>query len=235
MQKFCFVLVFMSVIFMVPLIVGRVWEGIDLSLVLLHVHAECEWHQDDLWSSWLLCLSLCLSLPLDKLDKSEGLRPPMVMPMVIRLSPIITMGSMSASTTILCFRGWVWVGCFISTQAWWPISAIQGWRIIWAIRVITLPFYITSSCIHTTITAIMIVIMVIIFMPPIIWTARSRGGILVMIPWITRPGIPTISCLLIMARDITIPLCMEATGTHCVTPRNFSSVGNQSAKAYYIW
>ena len=31
------------------------------------------WHWDDLWSSWLLCLSLHLPLSLNKLDESGGL------------------------------------------------------------------------------------------------------------------------------------------------------------------
>ena len=51
----------------------RVWEGIDLSLVLLRIRVEREWCWDNLWSSWLLCLLLCLPLSLNELDKSEGL------------------------------------------------------------------------------------------------------------------------------------------------------------------
>ena len=50
----------------------------------------------------------------------------------------------------------------------------------------------------------MIVIMVIILMPPVIWMARSRGGIPVMILWIIWPGITAISCSLITARDIRV-------------------------------
>ena len=129
---------------------------------------------------------------------------PMVMLIVIGSSLITTMGSTPVSIPILCFRGWVWVRYFISTWAWWPISAICGWRIIQVVRIIILPPFVLSSHIHMTIATIMIVIMVVILIPPIIWMARWRGGIPVMILWIIWLWITAISYSLITARDIRV-------------------------------
>ena len=69
-------------------------------------------------------------------------------------------------------------------------------------QVITLLWQLMHSCTTTTIAIIMI--MVIIIVPPSIWMAQSGGGISVMISCITRPGVPTISCFVIIARHIRV-------------------------------
>ena len=110
------------------------------------------------WAWWIRRATMAMTMGMS----------PMVASMVIGLSLATTVGLMSSLIPILCSKGWIRVGCFISTRLWWPTSAIWGWRIIWVIRVITLMLPIMCSCICTTIATIMIMIMVIIFMPPII-------------------------------------------------------------------
>ena len=114
------------------------------------------------------------------------------------------MGSTPILIAILCFRGWVQVIYFISTWAWWPICVISGWRIIWVVRIIILLPFLLRSRNSMTMTTVMIIIMIVIIMPPIIWMARTRGSIPVMILWIIWPQITAISCSLITARDIRV-------------------------------
>ena len=96
------------------------------------------------------------------------------------------------------------------------MSAIRGWKIIQVIRVIILPPFVLSSHICTTIATIRIVIMVVILMPPVLWTARSRGDILVVILWIIRPGITTISCSFIVDRDIRVSCSSNIRVPHTI-------------------
>ena len=191
MQKFCLILVLTSVIFMVPLIIWRGLRG-NWSFPGAPMHL-CR-----VMLKWPLVIlaSLSFTLPTSATWQAQWVRGasmstvmctlPMVTPMVIGSSLITIAGLMRTLMPVLCPKGWIWVGCFISTRMWLLISAIWGWRIIQVIRVITLLSHIMCSHICTIIITIIIMIMVIITMPSIIWSARSWGGIPVMIFWITR-------------------------------------------------
>ena len=138
-QKFCLILVFMSVIFMVPLIVWRGMRGhwpLSCTPMCLHGASGIRMTYGHFgfmpltsptsvtrWAGWVRGATRATVMGM----------PPMVMPMVIGLSPITIMGLTPVSIPILCFRGWVWVRYFISTRMGWPISAICGWRIIWVV------------------------------------------------------------------------------------------------------
>ena len=211
MQKFCLILVFMSVVIMVLLIIWRGMRG--------HWPLPCTptcpcgaWVAPG-WPMVILAPTP-LILPTSITRRAWRVRgaimamimctTPIVMPVVIGLGPITTMGPTSVSIPIFCFRGWVQVRSLILTWAWWPMSAICGWRIIQVVRIIILPLFVLRSHISMTISMVMIIIMIVITMPPIIWTVRSRGGILVMILWIIWLWITAISCSLITARDIRV-------------------------------
>ena len=154
-QKFCLVLVLMSVVFMMPLIIGRGVRG-NWSLSCTPTH---------LCGVWV------------------ALRWPMVMSAFMPLT---------ASASVTQWAQWIRGATMAMVMGMSPMvtlwSADWGWRIIQVIRDIILSSHITCSHIHMTITTTMI--MVIISMPPIVWMTRSRGDILVMILWITRPGVP---------------------------------------------